>query len=77
MDAESTDELQHMMTNFATHLATVQSRKQRQLDLRDKEDAALTELRRRERNLASTQGGLAANRKVSLSRRRQRRDESG
>lgn len=62
---ETTDELEHMLKNFETHLATVKAKRDKQEDLKKKEDEALEELRRRERHLASTQGGLIANRKVS------------
>lgn len=44
----------------------IESKRDKQIELRDKEDMALKELRRRENNLVSTQGGLQANRRVSL-----------
>ena len=65
--SEPTAELESMLANFDSHLRTIEGKRSRQLELRDKEDEALDELRRRERNLASTQGGLIASRKVSCS----------
>ena len=65
--SETTAELESMLANFDSHLRTIEGKRSRQLELRDKEDEALDELRRRERNLASTQGGLIASRKVSCS----------
>ncbi|ORY30598.1 hypothetical protein BCR39DRAFT_529095 [Naematelia encephala] len=60
---EPTDELTHMLRNFDTHLKSIQSKRSKQLELREKEDEILDDLRRRERSLAGTQGGLVANRK--------------
>lgn len=54
-----------MLRNFDSHLKSIQTKKAKQAELKDKEDSGLDDLRRRERNLASTQGGLIANRKVS------------
>ena len=62
--AESTDELGHMLKNFDSHLKSIEAKKAKQVELREKEASAVEDLRRRERNLASTQGGLVANRKV-------------
>lgn len=55
-----------MLKNFEAHLATIKSKRAKHEELKKKEEEGLTELRRRERNLANTQGGLNANRKVSL-----------
>lgn len=55
-----------MLSNFAAHVSAIEAKKAKQLELRDKEDAAIDELRRRERNLASTQGGLTANKRVCI-----------
>lgn len=54
------------LKNFDNHLRSIETRKAKQLEIREKEETALEDLRRRERNLASTQGGLVANRRVSL-----------
>ena len=62
---EPTDELEHMLTNFETHLKDTGGKKATQTDLRNKEDVGLEELRKRERALTSAQGGLIANRDVS------------
>ncbi|RXK35035.1 hypothetical protein M231_07713 [Tremella mesenterica] len=61
---ESTKELLEMIANFDQHLKSLEGRKMRLVESRDKEEASMEELRRRERNLASTQGGLIANRKI-------------
>ncbi|GFZ50594.1 Hydrolase acting on acid anhydrides [Saitozyma sp. JCM 24511] len=60
---ETSDELQHMLSNFNAHVASIEAKRATQIDLREKEDSALEDLRRRERNLASTQGGLIANKR--------------
>jgi DNA repair protein RAD50 len=56
-----------MLSNFDSHLRSIEQKKTKQLELREKEEAVLSDLRTRERNLASTQGGLKANKAVSLS----------
>jgi DNA repair protein RAD50 len=61
---ETTDDLQHMLSNFNAHVASIEAKRAKQLELREKEDAALDQLRIREKNLASTQGGLGANKRV-------------
>ncbi len=53
-----------MLKNFDSHLKTIEAKKAKQIELKEKEEGTLEDLRRRERNLASTQGGLIANRKV-------------
>jgi DNA repair protein RAD50 len=55
-----------MLSNFNAHVASIEAKRATQIDLREKEDSALEDLRRRERNLASTQGGLIANKRVSV-----------
>jgi DNA repair protein RAD50 len=55
-----------MLKNFDSHLETIKAKKAKQVELKEKEEAAVEDLRRRERNLASTQGGLTANRKVCM-----------
>lgn len=67
---EPTDELKHMLRNFDSHLKTIEAKKSKQMELKEKEEATLDDLRRRERNLASTQGGLVANRRVCHVRHR-------
>ena len=64
MVVETTEELEHMLENFATHLKSIEGKRATQKEMRDKEDAALDDLRKRERSLASAQGGLVANRNV-------------
>lgn len=54
-----------MRDNFNSHLSQLAAKKDKQIDLRDKEDSILDDLRRKERNYASTQGGLFANKKVT------------
>lgn len=54
-----------MYQNFDAHLKTIEGKRDKQIEARDKEDEALEDLRRRERNLLSTQGELRTNRKVS------------
>ncbi|ORX37164.1 hypothetical protein BD324DRAFT_625039 [Kockovaella imperatae] len=61
---EETDELEHMLENFATHLKSIEGKKAMQVEMRDKEEAALEDLRKRERGLASAQGGLVANKNI-------------
>ncbi|KAL7420509.1 DNA repair protein rad50 [Cryptotrichosporon argae] len=60
---ESTEELQNLYMNFDAHLRAIEQKRDRQVEARKKEEDALEDLRRRERNLATTQGGLVANRK--------------
>lgn len=55
-----------MLKNFDSHLETIKAKKAKQVELKEKEEAAVEDLRRRERNLASTQGELTANRKVCM-----------
>lgn len=55
-----------MYQNFDTHLKSIEAKRDKQIEARDKEDDALEDLRRRERNLLSTQGELRTNRKVRL-----------
>ena len=62
--ADPTDELGHKVKNFDSHLKTIEAKKVKQVEQKEKEEATLEDLRRRERNLASTQGGLVANRRV-------------
>ena len=62
---ETTEELSHMLQNFESHLKSIEGKKAKQTELREKEENVSEDLRRRERNLASTQGGLVANRNVS------------
>jgi DNA repair protein RAD50 len=62
---ETTDELTHMLKNFDNHLKSIEAKRTKQLDIKEKEDKTLDDLRRRERGLASTQGELKANRTVS------------
>lgn len=59
----------HKFQNFDTHLKTLEGKRDQQIEARVKEDEALDELHRRERNLLSTQGELRTNRKVSASER--------
>jgi hypothetical protein len=54
-----------MKANFEEHTAKLQSKESRQREVVRKEKAALDELSKRERDLASEQGGLKANRRVS------------
>ncbi|BEJ06595.1 hypothetical protein CcaverHIS641_0311170 [Cutaneotrichosporon cavernicola] len=62
---DTTEELMHKFQNFETHLKSIEGKRDQQIEVRDKEDEALDELRRRERNLLSTQGELRTNRKAS------------
>ncbi len=55
-----------MRDNFNSHLAKIAAKKDKQIELREKEDSALDDLRRKERNLASVQGGLLANKRVRV-----------
>lgn len=64
---DTTEELMHQFKNFETHLKSIVGKCEQQKDARDKEDMAINELERRERNLLSTQGELRTNRKVNLS----------
>jgi DNA repair protein RAD50 len=57
----------HKFQNFDTHLTSLVGKRDQQSEARAKEDEALEELQRRERNLLSTQGELRTNRKVSAS----------
>lgn len=61
---EPTDELNNMYSNFDSHLKTIQDKRDQQDRYRKKEDEAIDDLHRRERNLVSTQGGLQSNRRV-------------
>ena len=66
--AETTDELGNMLKNFDSHLKSIEAKKSKQVDFKEKEEGTVEDLRRRERNLATTQGGLVANRKVRQGR---------
>lgn len=59
-----------MLKNFDQSLKTIEGKKAKQLEARSKEDAALEQLRRKERELASSHGGLIANKRVSANHRR-------
>lgn len=62
--AETTDELKDMLKNFDQSLKTIEAKKSKQLELRNKEDASLEQLRGKERELAGTHGGLIATKRV-------------
>lgn len=64
---DSTAELEEKRKNFEKHLSSIQARKAKQIELREKEEEALEDLRRREGILSRTLGGLIARRDVSLS----------
>ncbi|OCF37294.1 DNA repair protein RAD50 [Kwoniella heveanensis BCC8398] len=61
---ETTEELQHMFSNFDSHLRSIEGKRATQENLKEKEESLLEELRNKERNLASKQGGLLANRRI-------------
>ncbi|EKC98002.1 hypothetical protein A1Q2_07799 [Trichosporon asahii var. asahii CBS 8904] len=63
------NDLKRQYENFDAHLNSIESKRDKQTELRDKEDHALRDLRRRENNLISTQGGLQANRKRNVKER--------
>lgn len=63
---ESTSELEDKRKNFDIHLGTIQARKAKQIELREREEEALEDLRRKEGNLSRALGGLIARRDVSL-----------
>ena len=60
------EELQDRLNNFDTHLRTIEGKKSRQLELKQKETETLDDLRKKERTLATEHGGLIAQRRVRL-----------
>lgn len=52
-----------MFSNFDAHLNTIEGNKDKQVQLKDKEEQAREELERQERHLVGVQGGLLGNRK--------------
>jgi DNA repair protein RAD50 len=62
---DTTAELEEKRKNFEKHLSSIQARKAKQIELREKEEEALEDLRRREGILSRTLGGLIARRDVS------------
>nr|XP_031864453.1 uncharacterized protein CI109_000367 [Kwoniella shandongensis]KAA5531525.1 hypothetical protein CI109_000367 [Kwoniella shandongensis] len=62
--SETTEELQHMFSNFNSHLRSIEGKRATQEGLKEKEEILLEDLRSKERSLASKQGGLLANRKA-------------
>ncbi|WVR06574.1 hypothetical protein IAU60_003606 [Kwoniella sp. DSM 27419] len=60
---ETTEQLQHMFSNFDSHLRSIESKRATQEGLKEKEETLLEELRNKERTLAGKQGGLLANRR--------------
>jgi len=61
---ETTAELEEKKKNFEKHFNSIQARKAKQIELREKEEEALEDLRRREGILSRTLGGLIARRDV-------------
>lgn len=53
-----------MYSNFDQHLKAIAGKRDQQQELKDKEETALDDLRRRESNLRETQGELRNNRKT-------------
>jgi hypothetical protein len=58
--------LEEKRKNFEKHLSAIQARKAKQIELREKEEEALEDLRRREGILSRSLGGLIARRDVSV-----------
>jgi hypothetical protein len=56
--------LEEKRKNFEKHLSSIQGRKSKQIELREKEEEALEDLRRREGILSRTLGGLISRRDV-------------
>jgi len=59
--------LEEKKKNFEKHFNSIQARKAKQIELREKEEEALEDLRRREGILSRTLGGLIARRDVRRS----------
>jgi len=64
--AESTEDLVHQFQNFDEHVKSIEAKRDRKVQDKRDEDAAIEDHRRRERNLLSTHGALVNNRKVGF-----------
>lgn len=63
---ETTPELEHMKNNFEAHTATLNAKREAQAAAVKRENEAIAGLRSREKTLVSVQGGLQANKRVSV-----------
>nr|XP_019013012.1 DNA repair protein RAD50 [Kwoniella pini CBS 10737]OCF51793.1 DNA repair protein RAD50 [Kwoniella pini CBS 10737] len=69
---ETSEELQHMLNNFDSHLRSIEGKKASQESLKEKEEGVLEDLRTKERTLALRQGELQGNRKTYQKNLRER-----
>ncbi|KAK4689016.1 DNA repair protein RAD50, partial [Tremellales sp. Uapishka_1] len=61
--SDSTEEIQSKINNFGAHVEEIKVKRNKQIEMKEKEDSSLEDLRRKERNLATVQGGLTANKR--------------
>lgn len=65
MHVEPSDELQDRLKNFDSHLKTLEAKRAKQVELREKEGDTTKDLRNREHRLAMNHGSLIGKRTVS------------